>query len=39
MTSTKFKVEDFFGDIISKNSISREQLTKLKDVLAKILWI
>ena len=29
MTSTKFKVEDFFGDIISKDSISTEQITKL----------
>ena len=29
MDSTKFKVEDIFGDVISKNSISPEQITKL----------
>ena len=29
MNSTKFKVEDIFGDFISKDSISPEQLTKL----------
>ena len=28
MNSTKFKVEDVFGDIISKNSVSPEQITK-----------
>ena len=28
MNSTKFKVEDIFGDIISKESISPEQITK-----------
>ena len=37
MDSTKFKVEDFFGDIISKDSISPEQITKLSNFLAKIL--
>ena len=31
MDSTNFKVEDFFGDVISKNSISREQITKLNN--------
>ena len=30
MNSTKFKVEDMFGDVISKDSISPEQITKLK---------
>ena len=29
MDSTKFKVEDFFGDVISKDSISPEQITEL----------
>ena len=29
MKSTKFKVEDIFGDVISKDSISPEQITKL----------
>ena len=27
MDSTKFKVEDIFGDVISKDSISPEQIT------------
>ena len=35
MNSTKFKVEDLFGDKISKDSISPEQTTKLKNLLAK----
>ena len=29
MDSTKFKVEDVFGDVISQDSISPEQKTKL----------
>ena len=29
MNSTKFKVEDIFGDVIRKDSISPEQITKL----------
>ena len=29
MDSTKFKIEDIFGDVISKDSISPEQITKL----------
>ena len=37
MDSTKFKVEDIFGDIISKGSISPEQKTKLNNFLAKIM--
>ena len=37
MNSTKFKVEDIFGDVISKDSISLEQITKLKNFLAKIM--
>ena len=36
MNSTKFKVEDIFGDVISKDSISPEQITKLNNFLAKI---
>ena len=35
MNSTKFKVEDFFGDVISKDSISPEQITKLNNFLSK----
>ena len=37
MNSTKFKVEDNFGDISSKDSISLEQITKLNNFLAKIM--
>ena len=37
MDSTKLKVEDIFGDVISKDSISPEQITKLNNFLAKIL--
>ena len=37
MDSTKFKVEDIFGDIVSKDSISPEQITKLNNFLAKIM--
>ena len=37
MDSTKFKVEDIFGDVISKDSISPEQITKLNSFLAKIM--
>ena len=37
--NTSFKVEDVFGDIISKDSISPEQITKLKNFLVKILRI
>ena len=37
MDSTKFKVEEIFGDVISKDSISPKQLTKLNNFLAKIL--
>ena len=37
MDSTKFKVEDIFGDVISRDSISPEQITKLNSFLAKIM--
>ena len=37
MNSTKFKVEDVFGDAISKDSISTEQITKLNNFLAKMM--
>ena len=39
MNSTKLKVEDVFGEIVSKDSISPEQITKLNNFLAKIMWI
>ena len=37
MTSTQFKVEDVFGDVISKDNFSQEQITRLNDFLAKIM--
>ena len=37
MKNTTFKVEDVFGDIISKDSLSPEQTTKLNNFLAKIM--
>ena len=37
MDSTNFTVEDIFGDVISKDSISPEQITKLNNFLAKIM--
>ena len=37
MKNIQFKVEDIFGDVISKDSISPEQITKLNNFLAKIL--
>ena len=36
MKSTSFKVEDVFGDVISKDNFSQEQLTKPNNFLAKI---
>ena len=37
MDSTKFKVEDIFGNVISTDSISPEQITKLNNFLAKMM--
>ena len=37
MSSTKFRVEDFFGDVMSKDSISPEQITNLNNFSAKIM--
>ena len=38
MKNTQFKVEDIFGDVISKHIFSQEQITKLKKkFLAKIM--
>ena len=37
MDSTKFEVEDIFGDVISKDTISTEQITKLNNFLAKMM--
>ena len=37
MKNTQFKVEDVFGDVISKDNSSPEQITKLNKFLAKIL--
>ena len=35
MNSTKFKVEDLSGDVISKDSITTEQINKLKKFFSK----
>ena len=37
MSSTKFKVEDIFGDVVSKDTITTEQITKLNNFLAKMM--
>ena len=37
MKNTQFKVEDIFGDVISKDTISTEQITKLNNFLAKMM--
>ena len=36
MKNTSFKVEDIFSDVISKDTISAEQITKLNNFLAKM---
>ena len=37
MKNTSFKVEEVFGDVISKDNFSQEQITKLNNFLAKIM--
>ena len=37
MKNTSFKVEDVFGDVISKDNFSQEEITKLNNFLAKIM--
>ena len=37
MNSTEFKVEDIFGDVMSKDPISPEQIPKFNNFLAKIM--
>ena len=37
MKNTQFKVEEVFGDVISKDNFSQEQITKLNNFLAKIM--
>ena len=37
MENTQFKVEEVFGDVISKDNFSQEQTTKLNNFLAKIM--
>ena len=37
MKNTQFKVEDLFGDVISKENFRPEQITKLNKLLAKIM--
>ena len=36
MKNTQFKVEDVFGDVISKDTFSQEQITKIINFLAKM---
>ena len=35
MKNTQLRVEDVFGDVISKDNFSQEQITKLNNFLAK----
>ena len=37
MKNFSFKVEDVFGDVISKDNFSQEQILKLNNFLAKIM--
>ena len=37
LNSTKFKVEDIFDDVISKDSITPEQINKLNNFSTKIM--
>ena len=37
MKSTQFRVEDVFTDVISKDTISAKQITKLNNFLAKMM--
>ena len=39
MKNTHITVEYVFGDIINKASVSPEQLTKVNNFLAKMMWI
>ena len=39
MKNTQFKVEDIISDVISKDTISTEQITKLNNFSAKMMWI
>ena len=36
MKNTQFRVEDAFGDLISKDSITPKQITKISNFLAKV---
>ena len=37
MKNTSFRVEDVFGDVLSKDNFSQEKITKLNMFLAKIM--
>ena len=37
MKNTQFRVEDVFGDVISKDNFNQEQITKFNNFLAKIM--
>ena len=36
MKNTQFKIDDVFGDVISKDNFSQEQITNFNNVLAKL---
>ena len=38
MKNTDFKVEDFFGDFVNNDIISPEQITKLNNFLARMMY-
>ena len=37
MKNTQFKVEEYFGDIMNKDTISPEKITKLKKFLSEMM--
>ena len=37
MKNTQFKVEDVYGEVISKDNLSQDQITKLNSFLANLL--
>ena len=37
MKNTSFRVEDIFTDVLNKDTVSPEQITKLNNFLAKIM--
>ena len=39
MKNTQFKVEDVFGDVLGKESISPNQTTKVKNLPVKVMYL